>query len=115
MSRLYYGRVADRINGRGNHLRVVPILALERYKPSPQFLKSNARIFSHQSVGWNSRTRTIKELLASTTSELDQLKARDDARPAFITVCCCCDCSQGAGIPFVELTINGANSAKLKQ
>ncbi len=122
MSVLYYDRVPNGINGRGNRLRVVPILAPERYKASSQFLESNARIFSYQWVGWNSRQRTIKELLASETSQEDQLKARHDARPAFIavitfkvSVCCCCDCCQGSGMPFVELTINGANSAKLKQ
>ena len=81
-----------------DNLRLDSVFALERYEPLSQFLKSNARISFLQRVGWNSRLRALVELLASPTSENNQLKSRDNSRPAFAAVvipkvsaiCFCC-------------------------
>jgi hypothetical protein len=68
---VYLGSRSVSVYGSGNRLRGDPILVRERYKPSFQFLECYARISSLQWVRWDSRIRTLKELLASATSEKD--------------------------------------------
>ncbi len=67
-------------------VRLIRVPAAERDEASSQFLESNARVSFLQWVGWNSWLRAVIELLASVTSETDELKSRDNSGPAFIAV-----------------------------
>lgn len=62
------------------------VFAFERYETSSYFFEGNAGISSLQWIDGNSRLGTVKELLASATSENDQLKTREYSRPAFIPI-----------------------------